>query len=221
VHLYDNSDLDWKLENGTGLKISQNTNYPWDGGVSLTVTPAQTSDFTIYLRIPGWSESAQVMVNGKSVSGAKGGEYLAVKRSWAAGDTIQVKFEMTPQVLEANPHVVEDEGRVALQRGPLVYCLEQLDQPNGTTIEDVSVNIGHKASDGFKSEFKPDLLGGVMVLQHEGELIQYPDSRNSLYTQYQQDRPKNKPVELTFIPYYAWANRDKSPMQVWTRLTKV
>jgi DUF1680 family protein len=221
VHLYDNSDLDWKLENGTGLKISQKTNYPWDGGVSLTVTPAQTSDFTIYLRIPGWSESAQVMVNGKSVSGAKGGEYLAVKRSWAAGDTIQVKFEMTPQVLEANPHVVEDEGRVALQRGPLVYCLEQLDQPNGTTIEDVSVNIGHKASDGFKSEFKPDLLGGVMVLQHEGELIQYPDSRNSLYTQYQQDRPKNKPVELTFIPYYAWANRDKSPMQVWTRLTKV
>jgi DUF1680 family protein len=221
VHLYDNSDLDWKLENGTGLKISQKTNYPWDGGVNLTVTPAQTSDFTIYLRIPGWSESAQVMVNGKSVSGAKGGEYLAVKRSWAAGDTIQVKFEMTPQVLEANPHVVEDEGRVALQRGPLVYCLEQLDQPNGTTIEDVSVNIGHKASDGFKSEFKPDLLGGVMVLQHEGELIQYPDSRNSLYTQYQQDRPKNKPVELTFIPYYAWANRDKSPMQVWTRLTKV
>jgi DUF1680 family protein len=221
VHLYDNSDLDWKLENGTGLKISQKTNYPWDGGVNLTVTPAQTSDFTIYLRIPGWSESAQVMVNGKSVSGAKGGEYLAVKRSWAAGDTIQVKFEMTPQVLEANPHVVEDEGRVALQRGPLVYCLEQLDQPNGTTIEDVSVNIGHKASDGFKSEFKPGLLGGVMVLQHEGELIQYPDSRNSLYTQYQQDRPKNKPVELTFIPYYAWANRDKSPMQVWTRLTKV
>ncbi len=221
VHLYDNSDLDWKLENGTGLKISQKTNYPWDGGVNLTVTPAQTSEFTIYLRIPGWSESAQIMVNGKSVSGAKGGEYLAVKRSWAAGDTIQVKFEMTPQVLEANPHVVEDEGRVALQRGPLVYCLEQLDQPNGTTIEDVSVNIGHKASDGFKSEFKPDLLGGVMVLQHEGELIQYPDSRNSLYMQYQQDRPKNKPVELTFIPYYAWANRDKSPMQVWTQLTKV
>jgi DUF1680 family protein len=117
--------------------------------------------------------------------------------------------------------VVEDEGRVAIQRGPLVYCLEELDQPTGTTIEDVSVNIGRKPSDGFKSEFKPDLLGGVMVLQHEGELIQYPDSRNSLYTLYEQDRPKNKPVELTFIPYYAWANRDKSAMQVWTRLTKV
>jgi uncharacterized protein len=221
VHLYDNSDLDWKLENGTGLKISQKTNYPWDGGVSLTVTPAQTSDFTIYLRIPGWCDRAQVSVNGSSVSGAKAGEYLAVHRSWAAGDTIQLKLEMTPQVLEANPHVVEDEGRVALQRGPLVYCLEELDQPSGTAIEDVSVNIGHKPSDGFKAEFKPDLLGGVMVLQHEGELIQYPDSRNSLYTPYQQDRPKNKPVELTFIPYYAWANRDKSPMQVWTRLTKV
>jgi DUF1680 family protein len=189
--------------------------------VTLTVTPAQPSEFTIYLRIPGWCERAQVSVNGSNVSGAKSGEYLAVHRSWAASDTIQMKLEMTPQILEANPHVVEDEGRVAVQRGPLVYCLEELDQPSGTAIEDVSVNIARKPSDGFKSEFKPDLLGGVMVLQHEGELIQYPDSRNTLYTLYQQERPKNKPVELTFIPYYAWANRDKSPMQVWTRLTKV
>ena len=221
VHLYDNSDLDWKLENGTGLKISQKTNYPWDGTVSLTVTPAQASDFTIYLRIPGWCDRAQVSVNGAAVNGAKAGEYLAVHRSWAAGDTIQLKMEMTPQLLEANPHVVEDEGRVALQRGPLVYCLEGLDQPTGTSIEDVSVSVGRKPSDGFKSEFKPDLLGGVMVLQHEGDLVEYPGSRDALYTPYQQDRPKTKPVELTFIPYYAWANRDKSPMQVWTRLTKV
>jgi DUF1680 family protein len=220
VHLYDNSHLDWKLENGTGLKISQKTNYPWDGTVTLTVTPAQTEDFTIYLRIPGWSDRAQVSVNGSAVTGVKAGEYLAVHRSWAADDTVVLKLEMTPQVLEANPHVVEDEGRVAIQRGPLVYCLEELDQPSGTTIQDVALSIGRKPSEDFKSEFKPDLLGGVMVLQHKGDLISYPGSRDSLYTVYPQDRSKTKPIELTFIPYYAWANRDKSAMQVWTRLTK-
>ena len=75
AHLYDNSELDWHLENGTGLRVSQKTSYPWDGKVEITVTPAQASDFTFYLRIPGWADNAQVTVNGKAVAGAKSGEY--------------------------------------------------------------------------------------------------------------------------------------------------
>ncbi|MGA8037041.1 MAG: beta-L-arabinofuranosidase domain-containing protein [Candidatus Acidiferrales bacterium] len=221
VHLYDNSQLDWTLENGTGLKITQKTNYPWDGSVELNVAPAQASEFTMYLRIPGWSDRAQVSVNGKAIPGAKAGEYLPIHRSWASGDVVQLKLDMTPQVLEANPHVVEDEGRVAVQRGPLVYCMEQLDQPSGTAIEDVALNVGHKPSGEFKSEFKSDLLGGVVVLEHEGAVIEYPGSRDSLYAEYQADRPKTKPVQLTFIPYYAWANREQTPMQVWTQRMKV
>jgi uncharacterized protein len=221
VHLYDNSALDWKLENGTGLKIVQKTNYPWDGGIELAVTPAQATEFTVYLRIPGWCDRPEVFVNGKTVTGAKPGEYLAIHRQWTGGDVVQMKLEMTPQVLEANPHVVEDEGRVAVQRGPLVYCLEQLDQPSGTSIEDVALDLGRKPSGEFKSEFKSDLLGGVVVLQHEGAIIEYAGSRDALYSAYNADRPKSKPVQLTFIPYYAWANRDKTQMQVWTQLTKV
>ncbi len=221
VHLYDNSELDWKLENGTGIKLSQKTNYPWDGAVELTVNPAKSSEFTMHLRIPGWSDRVQVSVNGKSVAGAKAGEYLAIRRQWAAGDAVQLKLDMTPQVLEANPHVIEDVGRVAVQRGPLVYCLEQMDQPPGTAIEDVALDLGRKPSGEFKTEFKSDLLGGVVVLEHEGAVIEYPGSRDSLYSQYQVDRPKTKPVHLTFIPYYAWANRDKTPMQVWTQLVKI
>ena len=127
VHLYDNSVLDWHLENGTGLKITQKTKYPWDGSVEIGVAPAEASEFTFYVRIPAWAESAQVSVNTKPVAGAKPGEYLPISRKWVAGDVVHLKMEMVPQVIEANPHVVEDAGRVAVQRGPLVYCAEGAD----------------------------------------------------------------------------------------------
>ncbi|MGB8799172.1 MAG: beta-L-arabinofuranosidase domain-containing protein, partial [Candidatus Acidiferrales bacterium] len=166
VHLYDNSVLDWHLENGTGLKITQKTNYPWDGSVEIGVMPAETAEFTLYVRIPGWAERAQVSVNGKPVAGATPGEYLPIQRRWAAGDVVHLKMEMVPQVIEANPHVVEDAGRVAVQRGPLVYCMEQLDQPSGVKLDDVALDLGRKATGEFRSEFKPDLLGGVVVLEH-------------------------------------------------------
>src|SRR5580765_6464137 len=135
VHLYDNSDLDWHLEDGTGLKVSQETNYPWDGEVEIAVTPARASDFTLHLRIPAWADSAQVAVNGKAVVGIKPGEYLPVERRWTSGDVVRLSMEMPPQVLEANPRVADDTGRVALQRGPLVYCLEGLDQPNDVDLD--------------------------------------------------------------------------------------
>src|SRR5271170_2669830 len=220
AHLYDNSELDWHLENGTGLKITQKTNYPWDGSVEIGVTPAEPAEFTFYVRIPGWAERAQVAVNGKSVEGAKAGEYLPIRRRWAAGDVVHLKLEMTPQVIEANPHVVEDAGRVAVQRGPLVYCLEQLDQPGGVKLDDVALDLGRKTTGEFQSKFKSDLLGGVVVLEHPGASLEFGSAHEALYSTYKADTPKNKPVALTFIPYYAWANREATPMQVWTPLLK-
>jgi DUF1680 family protein len=220
VHLYDNSELAWHLENGTGLKITQKTNYPWDGSVEIGVTPAEASEFTFYVRIPGWAERAQVSVNGKPVAGAKPGEYLSISRKWAAGDVVHLKMEMTPQVIEANPHVVEDAGRVAVQRGPLVYCMEQLDQPSGVKLDDVALDLGRKTTGEFRSEFKPDLLGGVVALEHPGASLEFGSAHEALYSTYTPDTPKNKPVALTFIPYYAWANREATPMQVWTPLLK-
>jgi hypothetical protein len=116
--------------------------------------------------------------------------------------------------------VVEDAGRVAVQRGPLVYCLEQLDQPSGVALADVALDLGRKTMSEFHSEFKSDILGGVVVLQHPGASFEYSSSHDALYSTYSADTPKSKPVPLTFIPYYAWANREATAMQVWTPLLK-
>ncbi len=214
VHLYDNSELDWHLENGTPLKIAQTTNYPWAGDVHLTVAPGKTSEFTLYLRIPGWADSAEVAVNGKAVSGAKAGQYLPLRRTWASGDTIRLQLPTGTQVLEANPHITDDAGRVAIQRGPLVYCMEEVDQPSGVDLVDVALDLGQDPGSGFHTEYRKDLLGGITVLQHEGVAVD-SGADKALYSRYS-GRRKSRRVPLTFIPYYAWANRQASSMQVWT-----
>jgi len=216
VHLYDNSRLDWHLEDGTGLKVVQKTNFPWDGTVEISVAPAKPTEFTFYLRVPGWSIGTQVSINGKPVSGAIPGQYLALQRRWAPGDVIKVKFGMTPQVIEANRRVVDDYGRVAVQRGPLVYCLEQLDQADGVQLFDVSLDVRQKDASTFHEEFRGDLLGGIVVLKHAGAVSVKSNSRGSLYRSYTAEVPEARQVELSFVPYYAWANRAATQMQVWT-----
>ena len=216
VHLYDNSELNWHLENGAGLKIVQKTNYPWDGAVDITVTPAQSSDFTFYVRVPGWADHAQVAVNGKAVSGSTPGTYLPIRRRWSPGDVVQLKVDVVPQVVEANPRVADDTGRVAIQRGPLIYCLEEIDQPTGVMLSDVAVIAGRQPADQFQSEYKSDLLGGMVVLHHTGAVYERGSER-ALYSRYGKDA-KTRKLPLTFIPYYAWANRQATSMQVWNLL---
>jgi uncharacterized protein len=218
LHFYDNSRLDWHLEDGTGLKVTQKTNFPWDSGADITVSPTKPTEFTFYLRIPAWSSGTQVSINGKPVPGATPGQYLPLKRRWSSGDAITVKFNMAPQLIEANPRVVDDYGRVAVQRGPLVYCLEQLDQPEGVALFDVSLDSRQDVSSKFREEFHGDLLGGVLVLKHSGALSD--NSRDGLYRPYSANVPKSRQVELKFIPYYAWANRTSTPMQVWTPILR-
>jgi DUF1680 family protein len=220
LHLYDNSQLDWHLEDGTGLKVVQKTNFPWDGAAEIAVTPAKPTEFTFYLRIPGWSDGTKVMVNGKPVAGAVAGQYLALRRKWSSGDVINVKLGMTPQVIEASPRVVEDYGRVTVQRGPLVYCLEQLDQPDGVALVDVSLDMRQQSGSQFHEEFQRDLLGGIVVLKHTGAVSEKSTSRSALYHRYSADVPKAREVELRFVPYYAWANRAATPMQVWTPILR-
>ena len=216
LHLYENSRLDWHLEDGTGLKVEQKTNYPWDGAVEISLTPAKSSEFTFYLRIPEWCHSAQVAVNSKSVSGVTPGQYFAVRRRWSPGDAIHLRFSMTPQVIEANRRVVDDYGRVAVQRGPLVYCLEQLDQPQGVSLYDVSLDLRQDSSSAFHEEFDKDLLGGIVVLKHAGAWTEKTSSDGKLYRAFTPSAPKGRQVQLKFIPYYAWANRTATQMQVWT-----
>jgi DUF1680 family protein len=221
LHFFDNSELDWHLENGVGLKVRQKTNYPWDGSVEITVTPAEPAEFTFFIRIPGWTDSAQVGVNGKSVSGAAPGQYLPIRRRWSGGDVVRVQFNMKPQLLESNAQVIENNGRVAVERGPLVYCLEQIDQPQGVALKDVALNLGAKSSAPFQEEFQKDLLGGVLLLRHAGATLRESAEHSHLYFRYSGELRKSKPVSLTFIPYYAWANRTATPMQVWTPVSKV
>lgn len=216
LHLYDNSELNWHLENGPGLRVTQKTNYPWDGNVEIAVTPAQASHFTFFLRIPAWAEHARVSVNGEALSGVKSGEYLPIQRRWTPGDVIHANLEMKPQVLEANPHVIDDMGRVAIQRGPLVYCLEELDQPAGTVLTDVAVDLTEPSGPQFHDEFKSELLGGTVILHQSGVVYDRDRSHDALYAKYTGAPLKTRRVPLTFIPYYAWSNRQATSMEVWT-----
>jgi len=214
VHLYDNSSLDWRLESGTAFKIRQRTNYPWNGSVEVAVAPAEPSEFTLFLRIPGWTDTAKVAVNGKAVSGAAPGQYLPIRRRWSTGDVVRLQFNMAAQVLEANAQVTENNGRVAVQRGPQVYCMEQIDQPAGAALNDVALDT-HSTSAKFEEKFEKDLLGGILVLRHPGAVYEESADRSGLYFSHNAPPRKSRPVQLTFIPYYAWANRAQTPMQVW------
>ncbi len=214
VNLYDNSHLDWHLENGTGLKIDQATRYPWGDTAEIAVTPAAAAEFSVFLRAPGWSGATEFSVNGKRLPGAsKPGEYFEIRRAWNPGDRIEVKFDMTPQLVRANPLVRENAGRVAVQRGPLVYCIESADQPLLTSLFDTELEV---PAEPFREDFRPDLLGGVLVLKHPGAVSEKPLEDEPLYqTASRVALPPFKPTVLTLIPYYAWANRGMTSMEVW------
>jgi DUF1680 family protein len=220
LHFFDNSQLDWHLENGICLKVRQKTNYPWDGSAEITIAPAEPTEFTFFMRIPGWTDSVQVTVNGKPVSGATPGQYLPIRRRWSGGDVIRAKFNMQPQLLEANAQVIENNGRVAVQRGPLVYCLEQIDQSEGVALKDVALKLGKNSNASFQEEFQKDLLGGVLVLRHAGAAFGESAEHHQLYFHYSGEPRKANLVSLTLIPYYAWANRTATPMQVWIPVSR-
>jgi DUF1680 family protein len=217
VNLYGTSSLDWHLEDGTALKVEQKTNYPWDGTIDMIVSPATPSEFTLAVRIPGWTTSAKVSVNGEAWKGAaKPGAYASLRRRWNAGDRVRLEFDMTPQVITANPEVAENVGKVAMQRGPLVYTAEQLDQPGDASVFDVALLAGRSPATDFKVEYRPNLLGGVTVLRHRGVMLDASADGGALYSPLRSEsRKPGAEVDLTFIPYYAWANRQPSAMRVW------
>jgi hypothetical protein len=217
VNLYQSSTLNWHLEDGTGLKLEQRTKYPWDGDITLKLSPAKAATFTLFLRIPGWSSKTTVTLEGKPAPGKpKPGEYFAIHRQWNAESTVRLQLEVTPHLVTANPLVHEDYGRVAVQRGPLVYCLEQVDQEDRGSILDVALSAPAGPNWGFTSEFRPDILSGIVVLKHHGKATVKPLSEEPLYRALgNMPQGEGKEVNLTFIPYYAWANRLPGAMEVW------
>jgi uncharacterized protein len=214
VHLYDNSTFNGHLHDGTPLRIRQETHYPWESEVLLTVTAEQPTDFTLHVRIPGWSRVTTVRVNGSWLGNVRPGAYLPIRRRWAAGDTVELFFDMSTRLLKANPAVNEDRGRVAFQRGPIVYCMEMLDQPAAAHAANL---VGYTAQldAATNSRFEPELLGGVVVLEHPGSIVQDPAVDGLYYSAAAKGTLRESPTKLRLIPYYAWANREPSAMQVW------
>jgi hypothetical protein len=133
-----------------------------------------------------------------------------------AGDKVRLQLDMTPQVVMANPQLQDNRGRVAVERGPLVYCVEQLDQPGVGSLTDLALTVGTEPGKEFRLEMRKDLLGGIVVLQHPGVYFDKPLSQEPLYQPFGKASVKGgRAVSLNLIPYYAWANREPSAMQVW------
>jgi uncharacterized protein len=214
VHLYDNSTLDWRLENGTAIKVKQTTNYPWQGDIQLTVTPENAAEFTVHVRIPGWANGATVALNGKPERQVSAGAYFPIRRTWQPGDRVSINLPMEIVPLAANPRVAEDRARVAVRRGPIIYCLEGLDQARGVQLADLAISLGPSKED-FRSEYRSDLLQGVMLLGHRGRAFETSSAEEALYLPATASPLKTRPENLIFVPYYAWANRQTSAMQVW------
>jgi hypothetical protein len=208
VHLYHSSTMDWN-----GLRLEQKTKYPWEGAVEISLTPGQPHEFTVFLRIPAWSSAAKVTVNGKPWQGQiRPGEYLALRRAWRPGDRILLTLDVRPRLTVANPRLKENTGRVAVEMGPLLYCIEQTDQQGVPSLHDAAL----LPEGGFHAVMRTDLLGGLLLLEHKAVVYDKPLSEEPLYQTLGQSRPRStRPVTLNLIPYYAFANRGPTQMQVW------
>jgi DUF1680 family protein len=202
---------------GKPVSIVQQNNYPWDGALRFTVTPQKTDAFSLLVRIPGWAqneaipsdlytfndnqhEKVSISLNGQPVDYTVEKGYAVIKRTWKKGDVLQVDLPMEVRRVVANEKVKDDQGKVALQRGPLIYCAEWVDN-NGR-----AANILLPADATFKASFKPGLLNGVEVLQSEVPVITVDEKAQTVST---------IRSAFTAIPYYAWANRGKGEMMVW------
>ena len=219
VNLYAGGAAEVKLDGGRSIKITQETRYPWDGAVKITVEPDKVGEFAINLRIPGWArgqavpsdlyrfqdkskEPVTLKVNAENVPIELSKGYVSVKRAWKSGDLIELSLPMPVRRVLANYKVADDQGKVALQRGPLVYCVEWPDVKDGKVFNLLLTDNNTPIS----AEFRPNLLGGVEVLHGKILSLRWTDQHKDL----EMDK-----VDFVAIPYYAWANRGRGEMAVW------
>ena len=210
VHLFGASALDTTLPDGRKIKLKQETDYPWDGRVKLTVESAPAGEFSLFVRVPGWADGATLRVNDRPVD-AKPNSYAEVRRVWKAGDAVELVLPMKPRLVESHPLVEETRNHLAVMCGPLVYCLESSDLPKGVAVPDVSLPRGAKLA----ARFEKALLGGVAIIECKAEAAA-GEWGDQLYRTFKPTEPKS--IDLKLIPYYSWANRGKSEMTVWLPL---
>ncbi|MBD8067886.1 glycoside hydrolase family 127 protein [Bacillus sp. PS06] len=207
VHLYMGNETTVEVE-GKPVKLIQKTEYPWDGNVSIQVTPEMDQTFTLAVRIPGWAKGTIIKVNGEIIDHepvTKNG-YAYIQRTWRENDQVDLSFPMITWRIQSNPQVRQNIGKVALQRGPIVYCLEEVD--NGKNLHGLLLPQDAE----LQAEFVEDLLDGVMTLTGKCERIVEDDWSNYLY---KPTSTQTTPVTFKAIPYYAWCNREAGEMIVW------
>lgn len=207
VHHYASSKA--RLEAaGRGVELTQETEYPWDERIVLNVAPDRPGEFTLALRVPGWCRQATLRVNGQRLDlpALTRDGYARVCRQWQAGDRVELNLAMPVERVYADPRVRQDAGRVALQRGPLVYCLEGVD--NGSDLNTLVL----PRTAVLTAELRPDLLGGVVTIRAEARR-DLPGNAGL----YRREPPASAPVPILAVPYFAWANRAPGEMLVWLR----
>ena len=216
VNLFIGSKTTFKLQK-TSVVLSQQSNYPWEGNVSIQVNPTKKTDFSLCLRIPGWArnqpvpgdlyryvastpEEIVVKVNGKAVAYTTREGYAVISRQWKKGDKVEYTLPMNIHRVEANEKVKDDRRKIAIERGPVVYCLEGIDNNNNLN----TIILPDNASLSVK--FQPAKLNGINEISGEAIVLEIATDGLSVLT-------KKQP--FTAIPYYAWSNRGINQMKVW------
>lgn len=210
ANLYVTGEFETKF-GGCKNILHMETDYPWNGKVNIYIKNEQKSEFTLAVRVPEWCAKWKVFVNQDLCSVTRKKGYLYLHRKWENGDNIKLYMEMPVRMMAANPRVRDDVGKVAVMRGPLVYCLEEVD--NGDQLQEIYLSEDAE----FTETAEPELLGGVITLAAKGYRLSEDEwDEHSLYRAYSGRNYKEQ--KLKFIPYYAWANRSPGEMAVWVRL---
>ena len=210
VNLYGQNHATFQL-NGSAIGIEQQTKYPWDANIQINVSVDQPTRFDLALRLPGWCRDAQLSINGAAISSQPERGYVVINREWSNGDHISLTLAMPVERILPNPGIRQDAGCIALQRGPVIYCLEEVD--NGAELANVTLPPEAKLS----AEFDAALFGGVGVIVGEAVRVEPENWPGGLYQPESAIRLTLKPFSFKAIPYCFWANRQPGEMRVWLR----
>jgi DUF1680 family protein len=210
VNLYGRSAVATAIEGAGPVRLTQESAYPWDGLNRIVVNETEGSEFTLNLRIPEWSRESRIRINQRpeEVNG-RPGSYASITRRWNSGDVLELELPMEARFIEANPSVEETLNQLAVKRGPLVFCLESADLPDGGRISDVSLPPDVR----LIARFEEDLLGGVVALRGSAEARNSGDWTHRLY-RYLRQTP-SRVFNIRLVPYFAWGNRGPGEMTVW------
>ncbi|MFA9187248.1 glycoside hydrolase family 127 protein [Flavobacterium sp. FBOR7N2.3] len=208
INLYGSNHLNTNTEEGAKIHLHQETNYPWDGAISIKIDTAPKENYAMFLRIPGWSNGTTIMVNNKTVEATPvSGSYFKLERKWKKGDVISLNIPMPVEVMQANPLVEETRNQVAVKRGPLVYCLESDGVSQNTSINEVVLNT----NSDFKTETIQKNNRNLVAITAQGFL----NSNSWNKKLYQPLNSSKQPVSLKLVPYFSWGNGISKEMSVW------